>query len=127
MLSKHLSRASTSWDQKVLVLVDSLVALGAVRKMRSSSISLLRQLLPIGMAALTLGVRLEPRWIRSRFNPADGPSRGQPVGPAPETADKDDDDDDDDDDSDSERDDLAQWLQPWFAALEARYSPTAHL
>ena len=88
LLSKHLGRASTNWDKKHLLMLDSLVSLGAIRKMRSGSAPLLRQLRTIGMCQLALGVRLIPRWIPSAMNPADGPSRGLSVGAAPETIEK---------------------------------------
>jgi len=107
------------------VLVDSLVALGALRKMRSGAKALLRQLLPIGMIALALGIRFLPRWIRSKYNPADGPSRGCRVGPAPETADKDSSDSelDDQKEQDSEND----WLRPGRSAPGAHYVGASHL
>ena len=74
-----------AWDRRVLVLVDSLVTLGAMRKMRSRAYGLQRQVLAVAMVSLSTGIRLVLRWVPSAWNPADGPSRGGPVGAAPET------------------------------------------
>ena len=85
LLAKPLSRSTQVWDHKVLVMVDSLVTLGAVRKMRSRAGPLQRQVLSVAMVTLATGVRMLLRWVPSAWNPADGPSRGGPVGADPET------------------------------------------
>ena len=77
-----------AWDHRVLVMVDSLVTLGCVRKMRSGSQALQRQVLVVAALALATGIRMQLRWMPSAWNPADGPSRGLGVGPAPETVQK---------------------------------------
>ena len=85
-LARHLGRSSKRWNQRYLVLTDSLVSLHAVTRMRSTSAPLLRQLLPIAACQLATGVRLSPRWIPTDDNPADGPSRGRPLGWHPAAA-----------------------------------------
>ena len=77
---RHLARSSRNWNSRVLVLCDSMVTVGAVTKMRSSSFSLLKQLRKITALALCTGIRLTLRWIPTWMNPADGPSRGEAVG-----------------------------------------------
>ena len=84
-LLRHLGRSSQAWHRRHLIFIDSLVALGAASKGRSSAAPLLRlcrQLVPL---SLILGLRPYFRYIRSESNPADGPSRGLRVGAAEET------------------------------------------
>ena len=88
LLMKHLSRTREAWDSKVLVMADSWVTISCIRKMRSKSRALLRLLRMISAVQFCTGARPIMRWIPSRFNPADGPSRGHPVGAAPETIEK---------------------------------------
>ena len=88
-IARHLARARTSWDQRFLVLCDSMVTIGCCHKMRSRSFNLLRGVRQLGAIELACGVNLLLRWIPSAWNPADGPSRDEPVGPAEETARKD--------------------------------------
>ena len=87
-LCRHLGRSSRNWFTRFLVLCDSMVTIGAVRKMRSSSRSLLVQLRKIAAVTLATGVRLTLRWIPTDMNPADGPSRGEAVGSAVITQEK---------------------------------------
>lgn len=84
-LARHLSRSSSCWDSLYLVLVDSIVALGAASKGRSSAGALLRLCRPMIPINLVLNIRMLSRYIPSELNPSDGPSRGLGVGPAPET------------------------------------------
>ncbi|CAK0825583.1 unnamed protein product [Prorocentrum cordatum] len=81
-VSRHLCRSSKNWFSRVLVLCDSMVTVGAVRKMRSSSRPLMTQLKKIGAITLATGIRLTLRWIPTDMNPADGPSRGEEIGSA---------------------------------------------
>ena len=81
-VAKHLCRSSQCWFSRFLVLCDSMVTVGAVRKMRSSSRPLMAQLRKIGAITLATGVRLTLRWIPTDMNPADGPSRGEAIGSA---------------------------------------------
>ena len=80
LLCKHLARSSAAHHRKYLVLCDSQVVVGACRKMRSSSYPLLRQLWCMAAIFFATGVRLVLRWIPTKENPADGPSRGLPIG-----------------------------------------------
>ncbi|CAK0904139.1 unnamed protein product [Prorocentrum cordatum] len=81
-VSRHLCRSSRNWFSRVLVLCDSMVAVGAVRKIRSSSRPLMTQLKKIGAITLATGIRLTLRWIPADMNPADGPSRCEEIGGA---------------------------------------------
>jgi hypothetical protein len=65
----------SSLGQKLLVFSDSQVAIGALRKGRSSSPLLLRRLRAISAWLLASGVRLLLYWTPSEDNPADEPSR----------------------------------------------------
>ena len=84
-LLRHLSRSTSAYGSRVLVLLDSMVALGAGSKGRSSARPLLRLCRQMAPAQVILGIRLLLRYIPSELNPADGPSRGTSVGAAPET------------------------------------------
>ena len=64
------------------------MTLGCLRKMRSGSAALQRQVLAVAMVSLATGIQPLLRWLPSAWNLADGPSRGAPVGPAPETVQK---------------------------------------
>ena len=85
LLLRHLARTRKHHRRRVLLLLDSLVALGVLCKGRSSSYPLLRLARQAASVQLVLGVRLYCRHVESALNTADGPSRGQPVGAAPET------------------------------------------
>ena len=84
-LARHLVRSRAAWGSRVLVLIDSMAALGVVAKGRSSSPPLLRLARQLAAISLIFDVYFLTRYIPSEFNPADGPSRGLPVGAAPET------------------------------------------
>ena len=64
-----------SIERRVLLLSDSQVAVGALTKGRTSAHLLLRRLRPTCALLLASGIRLSVRWIPSKLNPADGPSR----------------------------------------------------
>ena len=73
-LSKHYP-----FGQRLLILVDSKVAVGAITRGRSPSPSInrvLRQLIPICLAGK---LHITPLWIPSKLNPSDPPSRGRPL------------------------------------------------
>ena len=63
--------------RRLLLLCDSQVAVGALAKGRSSSRLLLLRLRPLTALLLSSGLHLCCRWLVSRLNPADGPSRGR--------------------------------------------------
>jgi hypothetical protein len=65
----------SSTGRKLLIFSDSLVAVGSLRKGRSSSPLLLRRLRAISSWLLAGGLRLLLYWIPSELNPADEPSR----------------------------------------------------
>jgi hypothetical protein len=65
----------SAFGSRVVILSDSAVASAAVRKGRSSAYSLLRQLRGLSAMVLACNLALLPRWIPSRFNPADAASR----------------------------------------------------
>jgi len=91
LLGRHLSRARGAWDQRYLVLMDSLGSIGAHEKGRSGVFAMLVHLRKLCVISLVTGIRFVLRWVPSKFNFADGPSRGGAVGVAPSTlAEKDD-------------------------------------
>ena len=82
MAVKHLGRSSLRRGQKVLMLSDSLVVVGAVSKGRSSSWRVNSYCRRIAAHLMFWGPRLYLRYINTRVNPADGPSRGGRIGVA---------------------------------------------
>lgn len=82
-----LRRAARSASGKrVLLLTDSLVAMGALLKGRSSSWPLLRLCRVALATCLGSGLRFAIRYVPTWINPADAPSRGiRLAGVAPET------------------------------------------
>lgn len=82
---RHLSRSRQSWGRRVLILMDSMAALGVLSKGRSSSPPLLRLARQAAAISLIFDIYPVVRYIPSEVNPADGPSRGVGVGAAPET------------------------------------------
>ena len=88
LLARHLSRSGANWGRRFLVLLDSISALGACMKGRSSSPPMLAGCRTLLAVHLSTGIRLLGRWCPSEWNFADGPSRGGPVGVAAETLEK---------------------------------------
>ena len=62
-------------DCRVIIGLDSTVALGAAAKGRSSSVALNRHLRRLAATCLTHGLRLLLCWLPSKLNPSDAPSR----------------------------------------------------
>jgi hypothetical protein len=85
ILLRHLSRCRRFWGTRILVFLDSLVSLGVLAKGRSSSWPLLRLARQAAAPQLVLQIRFHGRHVRSALNAADGPSRQEAVGAAPET------------------------------------------
>ena len=79
---KHVCRSQESWDRRLLVISDSLVAIGVLSKGRSSRRALLRQARIAAAYLLGFGLRLVLRYTPSKRNWADGPSRQQSIGVA---------------------------------------------
>lgn len=86
LLARHLARAKSNWGLRLLVLVDSMASIGALSKGRSSIYGILLQCRCFCAISMVTGIRFTLRWCSTLFNYADGPSRGFPVGLAPETA-----------------------------------------
>ena len=85
---RRMSRDEKAWGKRVLIVSDSLVTIGCVSKGRSSSRPLLKVARMAGVIQLVCKVRPYFRWVASETNLADGPSRGEGVGVAEETAKK---------------------------------------
>jgi hypothetical protein len=62
-------------DERLLLFVDSLVALGALHKGRTSSFVLLRRVRQVTALVLATGIRPVYRYIETDWNPSDAPSR----------------------------------------------------
>ena len=84
-LLRHLARSRKYWNQRLLLLCDSLVAIGALSKGRSSCAALLRLCRQAAAHMVAFGFLLYGRYVASEVNCADGPSRGGQVGAAEET------------------------------------------
>ena len=85
MLLRRLSLSRSCWNHKVLLFTDNQSALGALMKGRSSRYPMLRISRQVSAISLAFGIRLIARDIASERNYSDWPSRGGPVGVAPET------------------------------------------
>ena len=85
LLARHLCRSRRTCQTRVLVLLDSMAALGCLSKGRSAVRPLLHLCRQLAGLTLFVGLRLWLRYIPSEWNPADGPSRGGRVGAASET------------------------------------------
>ena len=76
---QHLCRSQTVWGCKVLLAVDNLCALAVLGKGRSSSPALRHASRKVAAYVLSAGVAIFARWVPSKRNLADGPSRGRPI------------------------------------------------
>ena len=72
---QHMSKTSGTRDGRVVLLVDSAVALGALGKGRSASHALNRLCRQVFASTALYGVSLALHWVPSGLNPADEPSR----------------------------------------------------
>jgi len=77
---RHASRARHHHGSRILLFTDNLAALSVISRGRSSARSL--RFICRGVASYSLGcdIRLLLRWVESRRNHADGPSRQRPLG-----------------------------------------------
>ena len=82
---RHKSRRARSWHKRHLIFVDNQVILGALAKGRSSRQGLNYVLRKVASLTLGLRMRVYPRWVPTKRNYADGPSRGFSLGVAPES------------------------------------------
>lgn len=89
-LVRHLARSQKCWGHKVLCFTDSMVALGAAGKGRSSAPSLLALCRRLCALRLITCIRIYLRHdiVPSELNHADGPSRGGACGCDEETVKK---------------------------------------
>ena len=76
MAVQRLSRCQKGRHCRMLVITDSLVAMGCFRKGRSSNKGLLYQSRRLAGLSLGYNIRVALRYVRSEKNLADGPSRG---------------------------------------------------
>lgn len=84
-LARRLSLQRGCWGRKIVFLTDSMAAMGAATKGRSSAFPLLRQCRVLAALSLGLEIHMKLRWIESERNISDGPSRGLGIGAAEET------------------------------------------
>lgn len=81
---RHAARSRAAMQTRILCITDSMVALGGVARGRSSSFPLNRLLRQLAAVTLPLGIKVYCRFVGSKRNCSDGPSRGYPIGQAPE-------------------------------------------
>ena len=74
-LLRKQARSSKFHNQRMVTLVDNQVALSCLAKGRSSARALQSPLRRINAVCLAAHIRLCLGWIKSKWNPADGPSR----------------------------------------------------
>jgi hypothetical protein len=72
---RHVISRPHAHRRRLLVLCDSMVAVGALAKGRSSSHPLLCRLRPVAALLMASGLTLFTRWIPTGLNPADAASR----------------------------------------------------
>jgi hypothetical protein len=77
---RHVGRSSSSWDKRILLATDNLSALGCLSKGRSNRAPLRQICRSAAAFVLAYGLRLLLRWVESRRNHADGPSRQKSIG-----------------------------------------------
>ena len=74
-LLRRQGRDVKNQGKRLIALVDNMVAMSCLSKGRSSSRSLQAPLRRISAVCLAAHVRLCLAWVKSQWNPADGPSR----------------------------------------------------
>jgi hypothetical protein len=77
---RHYTRAAWCRDQRLFFIVDNQATIGAFLKGRSSARRMLQLCRQLAGSTLSCGVRLVMRWISSKRNHADGPSRQRRLG-----------------------------------------------
>ena len=73
---RHLARSHSFWNRKALICVGNLCTLSVFSKGRSSNKSLLIIARKISSILLCFNIKVHLRWVPSKRNWADGPSRG---------------------------------------------------
>ena len=76
---RHVVRNSQNWNKRVLLATDNLCALACLSKGRSSSRPLLLICRKVAALCMTFGITLLLRWVPTKRNFADGPSRGRSI------------------------------------------------
>lgn len=74
-LMRKLSRTSANFQKKSLLLVDNASVVGILTKGRTSACSLRQPLRRLAAILVATSTRLVVAWVKSEWNPADGPSR----------------------------------------------------
>jgi hypothetical protein len=74
-LLRKLSRNSKGHESRLVVLVDNQVSLSVLTKGRSSAKALQLPLRRVAAVTLASGLIVCYGWVKSKWNPADGPSR----------------------------------------------------
>lgn len=77
---RHSVRTLHGWGEKLLLVSDSQVVIGALMKGRSGARAVLRGCRRAAGIRLGFGVSLYCRYVKTHRNHADGPSRGGPIG-----------------------------------------------
>lgn len=77
---RHIGRSKKYWGLRVVMVSDNLCSVGCISKGRSNSWPLAMICLQISGYLLGYELYLLMRWIESRRNYADGPSRGRRLG-----------------------------------------------
>lgn len=72
---RRLSFQPQHWGKRILIFTDSLAALGAAHKGRSSAYPMLRICRTIAALGFALGLKVVARYVESERNLSDGPSR----------------------------------------------------
>ena len=81
---RRIARSMSSWGRRIMIFVDSQVTLCALSKGRSSRAQINHTCRRACACVLAFDLSVVYRWVPSKRNHADGPSRGCPVGVAPE-------------------------------------------
>ena len=76
LLGRHLARSQGDWNQRYLLMVDSSSTIGCYTKGRSSVWGHLIQCRRLLAIYVMTGIKFIFRWVSTKFNFADGPSRG---------------------------------------------------
>jgi hypothetical protein len=74
-LMRKLSRSASNFNKKSLLLVDNASVVGILTKGRTSAYSLRQPLRRLAAVLVATSSRFIVAWVKSEWNPADGPSR----------------------------------------------------
>jgi len=77
---QHVARAHHFHENRILLFTDNLAALSVVSRGRSSARALRFVCRVVAAYTLGCGIKLMLRWVQSRRNHADGPSRQKKIG-----------------------------------------------